>query len=146
MKKPVYDAFDAVIEELRQQLAVDVCSVYVAERNDFLVLAASRGLNLEALGAKLHISQGLTGKVASTRKSLSVKNPHSHPDYFHIASSGEEQYKSYLGIPLVRRQMLYGVLVVQTLKPKLFMMGEIQILFAAGRQLMEQMDTTAMAS
>lgn len=146
MKKPVYDSFDPVVEQLRLELSVDVCSLYIAERNDFLILAATSGLNKQALGTKLHFTQGLTGKVATTRKSLSVKNPHTHPDFYHVASSGEDQYKSYLGIPLVRRQMLYGVLVVQTIKPKLFMMGEIQALFAAGRNLMEQMEITALAS
>lgn len=146
MKKYSDQSLDATIVELRQQLAVDVCSLYLTEREDSLVLAASSGLNNQAVGTKLHYTQGLTGKVASSRKSLSVKNPHTHPDYFHVSGSGEDQYKSYLGIPLVRRQMVYGVLVVQTIKPKLFMMSEIQTLFAAGRTLMEQLDVTAMAS
>lgn len=141
MKNTIADPqLQVIVDQLRQELAVDVCSLYIAQKDDHLLLSASSGLDQKALGARLHITQGLTGKVARSRRSLSVKNPDSHPDYHHVAASGEEKYRSYLGIPLVRRQTLYGVLVVQTIKPKMFFMGEIQTLFAAGRRLMEQLE------
>ena len=72
MKKNEYDAMDVIVEQLRHELSVDVCSLYIVDGKDFLFLAESAGLNPQVVGAKLHFTQGLTGKVASTRKSLSV--------------------------------------------------------------------------
>ncbi len=136
-----------IVKTLGDELNVDVCSLYtLSPGGDRLILIATRGLNQSVVGSHMSVKQGLTGVVARTRRSLSVKNPDTHPDYYHIKGSNEEKYQSYLGIPLVRDQVLFGVLVVQTVRAKLFFMNEIQTLYAAGSRVINVIaDTTAKA-
>jgi phosphotransferase system enzyme I (PtsP) len=126
-----------IVASLSKELSVDVCSLYIATNDNHLELIATYGLSRQALGARMSFEQGLTGRVARTQHSLSVKNPEMHPDYFYVSSSGEEKYHSYLGIPLLREEQLFGVLVVQTLRSKMFFMNEIQSLYEAGKRLMD---------
>lgn len=132
-----------IVKTLGEELTVDVCSLYILTNdNHQLKLAATHGLSQSVIGATMSIKQGLTGVVARTCRSLSVKNPDTHPDYFHIQGSGEEKYQSYLGIPLVKNESLLGVLVVQTIRPKLFFMSEIKSLYAAGYRLIDILSET----
>ncbi len=133
----------AIITQVAQDLAVDVCSLYILDPSvQSLSLLATEGLDHSALGSVMTINQGLTGKVARTMKPLAVKQPHQHPDYFYVQGSGEEHFESFLGIPLLVQSGLYGVLVVQTTTSKMFFHSEIKALYEAGRrviyELMEQ--------
>lgn len=133
-----------IVKTLGDELNVDVCSLYtLCPGGEQLILIATRGLNQSVVGARMSVKQGLTGIVARTRRSLSVKNPDTHPDYFHIKDSNEERYQSYLGIPLIKDKVLFGVLVVQTVRPKLFFMNEIEILYAAGSRVIDVIADTA---
>lgn len=108
-----------------------------------LKLVATNGLSQSVLGVSMSVKQGLTGAVARTRRSLSVKNPSTHPDYYHIQGSGEEKYQSYLGIPLIKNEILFGVLVVQTVRPKMFFVSEIKMLHAAGYRVIDSIAQAA---
>jgi phosphotransferase system enzyme I (PtsP) len=133
--------FTPIIDKLQQELDVQVCSIYLSdEQNKMLTLVASDGLDASAIGAKLSFNQGLTGQVARTKKTVAIKKPHEHPDYHYIAGSGEEQYQSYLGIPLLHYEQLQGVLVVQTVRSKMFFMSDIKKLFEAGREVLRLLD------
>ncbi|HAB04188.1 MAG TPA: phosphoenolpyruvate--protein phosphotransferase, partial [Alcanivorax sp.] len=85
---------------------------------------------------QLGYAQGLTGKVARTRLPVVARVIQDHADYFHVAGSGEERFKSYLGIPLEHDGELHGVLVVQTEQTKTFFHRHIQEVHRAGRDLM----------
>ena len=75
----------AIITQVAQDLAVDVCSLYTLDPSaQSLSLLATEGLDHSALGSVMTINQGLTGKVARTMKPLAVKQPHQHPDYFYV--------------------------------------------------------------
>lgn len=133
-----------IVKDLGEELKVDVCSLYtINPAGTQLKLVATKGLSQSVLGATMSIMQGLTGLVARTRRSLSVKNPSTHPSYFHIQGSGEEKYQSYLGIPLIRDEVLFGVLVVQTIRAKMFFMSEIRMLHAAGYRVIDLYTETA---
>jgi phosphotransferase system enzyme I (PtsP) len=135
---------NTIVKALGDELAVDVCSLYTLNPDgDQLELVATRGLSQSVIGARMSIKQGLTGVVARTRRTLSVKNPSTHPDYFHIHGSGEEKYQSYLGIPLIKDKRLFGVLVVQTVQSKLFFMNEVSMLHKAGYRVLDVIAETA---
>jgi L-methionine (R)-S-oxide reductase len=136
-----------IVKTLGDELNVDVCSLYTLNpAGNQLKLVATRGLSQSAVGARMSINQGLTGVVARTRRCLSVKNPDTHPDYFHIKGSNEERYQSYLGIPLIKDRILFGVLVVQTVRAKMFFMNEIEMLTAAGSRVIDVIAETAQAA
>lgn len=133
---PLYQRVDAV----RSTLDVNVCTLYRAHpEDDALEIVATSGLNQNAVGARLSWHQGLTGKVARTGKPLAARDIQSHEDYFHVAGSGEERFKSYLGIPLMAGTELLGVLVVQTEAMKTFFLKDIRELHSAGRDVMDNL-------
>ncbi len=135
---------NSIVKALGDELGVDVCSLYTLNPSgDQLELVGTNGLSQSVIGARMSIKQGLTGVVARTRRSLSVKNPSAHPSYFHIQGSGEEKYQSYLGIPLIKEMRLFGVLVVQTIRPKLFFMKEVKMLHEAGYRVLDVITETA---
>lgn len=139
---PMYLRVDAV----RSRLEVDVCSLYLAHPGKpVLEIVATSGLSERAVGAKLSFDQGLTGKVARTRKPVAARDIQSHADYFHVEGSNEERFKSYLGIPLERNGELLGVLVIQTEQTKTFFLREIKELHSAGRDVMAGLAETASA-
>lgn len=125
------------VDDVRSRLKVNVCTLYRAHpEDDSLEIVATSGLNQDAVGARLSCQQGLTGKVARTRKPVAARDIQNHADYFHVEGSDEERFKSYLGIPLERDGELLGVLVIQTEQTKTFFLREIKELHSAGRDVM----------
>lgn len=136
LSQSLFERVDAV----RHRLDVDVCSFYIANRRSRLVsIAATSGLNQSAVGAALSWEQGLTGRVARTGKPVTARDIQTHEDYCHIQGSDEEQYKSYLGIPLMRRGRLLGVLVIQTREDRRFHYRDIKELYAAAVDLTDSL-------
>ncbi|QJX03323.1 GAF domain-containing protein [Alcanivorax sp. IO_7] len=88
------------VDAVRRKLDVDVCSLYLARPDQqTLEIVATSGLNQSVIGKQLGYAQGLTGKVARTRQPVVARVIQDHADYFHVEGSGEERFKSYLGIP-----------------------------------------------
>lgn len=109
----------------------DVCSLYLLDDEDqeTLVLRATRGLDPEAVGkVSLKIGEGLTGKVAKEQQVLAIQEPQSHPDYRYFQETGEEQFHTFVGIPLLDRSTSIGVLVIQTRKSHVFSNDELATL------------------
>jgi phosphotransferase system enzyme I (PtsP) len=127
---------DAVVL-LARRLRVDVCTLYVYdEPAEELVLVASAGLLSSAIGYRLPVGSGLTGRVARMKQPVSVKYPARHPEYHYVPGSGEERLQSYLGLPLFDLRQLLGVMVVQTEAPRVFRLNEIEGFYRAGKELL----------
>lgn len=125
------------VDQVRSRLEVDVCSLYLAHPGKpVLEIVATSGLSERAVSAKLSFDQGLTGKVARTRKPVAARDIQNHADYFHVEDSNEERFKSYLGIPLERDSELVGVLVIQTEQTRTFFLRHVKELHSAARDLM----------
>jgi len=128
------------VEQLRQALGVQVCSLYFAHADQqSLEIIATSGLNPRAVGTRLTWQQGLTGRVARTGMPVAARDVQTHADYFHVDGSDEEQFKSYLGIPLKDQSELYGVLVIQTTEKRTFFQKDIHELYCAGQDLIVQL-------
>ena len=106
-----------IVELIADKFNTDVCSVYLLDTNKrSLVLQATVGLHKKSIGrVRMSVHEGLTGLVLEKMQPVFVVNPATHPRYKFFEKSGEEIYRTYLGIPLVHLQNPLGVLVVQTL-------------------------------
>lgn len=128
---------DTIVALVADRFAIDVCSVYIfdAQRN-FLVLASTVGLNRAAIGSVcMHTSEGLTGLVLETMAPVFVRNPSTHPRYKYFAESGEEIYRTFLGLPLIYHQQNLGVLVVQTVDDAAISADDIPVFSAITSQV-----------
>jgi glycogen phosphorylase len=126
-----------VVALIAARFRTDVCSAYLLEPDrSNLVLAATLGLHPRSIGTlRMPLSEGLVGLVAELVRPVAVEDAGKHPRYKYFKESGEEEYHSFLGVPLIDRGMLQGVLVVQTKEPRVFRDHEIHMLSEAADQL-----------
>jgi len=126
-----------VVALIARRFETDVCSAYLLEPDRAnLVLAATVGLRRECVGQlRMAIQEGLTGLVAEQVRPVAAEQAQSHPRFRYFREAGEDAYHSFLGVPLIDRGVLQGVLVVQTIEPRVFREDEIQMLSEAAAQV-----------
>jgi starch phosphorylase len=134
--KPV-DTLMNVVALIASRFKTDVCSAYLLEPDrSNLVLAATLGLHPRSIGTlRMPLHEGLTGLVAEQLVPVAEADARRHPRYKYFKESGEEEYHSFLGVPLIDRGILQGVLVVQTKEPRAFGEHEIRMLVEAANQV-----------
>lgn len=121
-------SLQAIVALLAGHFRSDVCSLYQLDpAGGALLLRASKGLRPEAVGrTALALGEGLVGTVAETRRLLALENAQADERFVFRPETGEEIYRSFLGIPLIRAQTLLGVLVVQHCEPRRYGDEEIE--------------------
>ena len=131
------DTLMKVVALIAARFRTDVCSAYLLEPDrSNLVLAATLGLHPRSIGSlRMPLHEGLSGLVAEQLLPVAVADARNHPRYKFFKASGEEEYHSFLGVPLIDRGILQGVLVVQTKDPRTFREDEIRMLVDAAAQV-----------
>src|ERR1700691_4447489 len=127
------DTLMNIVALIAARFRTDVCSAYLLgpDRSN-LVLAATLGLHPRSIGAlRMPLNEGLSGLVAEQLLPVAVADARNHPRYKYFQDSGEDEYRSFLGVPLIDRGLLQGVLVVQTKEPRIFRESEIRMLVDA---------------
>jgi len=126
-----------VVALIAKRFHADVCSAYLLEPDRAnLVLAATLGLRHECVGTlRMVVNEGLTGLVAEEVRPVAVEQVRTHPRFKYFPQSGEDAVQSFLGVPLLDRGVLQGVLVVQTIEPRKFSDEEIEMLVKAAAQV-----------
>ncbi|MEZ5401403.1 MAG: alpha-glucan family phosphorylase [Bryobacteraceae bacterium] len=126
-----------IVAFIAGRFRTDVCSAYLLEPDrSRLVLAATVGLRPESVGAlRLALSEGLAGLVAEQLGPVSVPEVRLHPRFKYFREAGEDDYHSFLGVPVFSLGVLQGVLVVQTVDPRHFSSEEVQGLVAAAAEV-----------
>src|ERR1700757_5128380 len=126
-----------VVGLIAERCQTDVCSAYLLEPDRAnLVLAATLGLRPQCIGKlRMGIHEGLAGLVAELVRPVAVAEVKKHPRFKYFSEAGEDDYQSFLGVPLIDRGVLQGVLVVQTVEPRIFHQSEIQMLSQAAPQV-----------
>jgi starch phosphorylase len=122
---------------IRQRFATDVCSVYLLEADrTTLVLAATVGLRPESVGrVRMRVTEGLAGLVAEELRPQVVHDATRHPRFKYFSEAGEDPYQTFLGVPIVDRGVLQGVLVIQTASARSFNDDDVSMLVTAGAQV-----------
>ncbi len=131
------DTLMKVVALIATRFQTDVCSAYLLEPDrSNLVLAASLGLHPRSIGKlRMPLHEGLAGLVAEQVMHVAVADATKHPRFKYFKESGEEEYHSFLGVPLIDRGVLQGVLVVQTKEARVFREDEIRMLTEAAHQV-----------
>src|ERR1700685_3665311 len=104
-----------VVALIAKRFETDVCSVYLIEPDRAnLVLAATVGLRRQCIGSlRMGIHEGLAGLVAEQVRPVAVERAKDHPRFKYFHEAGEDAYQSFVGVPLLARAFLQGVLVVR---------------------------------
>ena len=126
-----------IVHLIHRRFATDVCSVYLLEPDrSSLVLAATIGLRHEGIGrVRMRLTEGLVGLVAEQVRPVVVRDTSTHPRFKYFQDAGEDPYRTFLGVPVMDRGLLQGVLVVQTAEARAFSDDDVGQLMAAGGQV-----------
>jgi phosphotransferase system enzyme I (PtsP) len=126
-----------VVRIVAEELSSEVASIYLL-RDGMLELYATQGLAQAAVHVtRLSMGQGLVGVIAATREPLNLAEAKQHPDFVYRPETGEEDYHSFAGVPIVRRESAIGVLAVQHREPRDYDEVEIEALQTVAMVLSE---------
>jgi starch phosphorylase len=131
------DTLTNLVALIAQRFHTEVCSAYLLEPDRArLVLAASVGLRPDCVGnLRMGLHEGLAGLVAEQVRPIAVEQVKNHPRFKYFHEAGEDNFQSFLGVPVVERGVLEGVLVVQTAEPRVFREIEIRLLVEAAAEV-----------
>ncbi len=104
-----------IVSRVREAMGADVCSIYLTDHaRGELVLMASEGLDPRSVGkVRLARDKGLVGLVSEREEPLNLDDAPAHPRFVYIPETGEAPFHGFLGVPIVHRRRVLGVLVVQ---------------------------------
>jgi len=129
---------DRLTDIIAEETGSDVCSIYLVQPSGALELSATHGLNPGAVHAvRLRAGEGLVGVVARKARPFAVEDAPAHPNFAYKPETGEEPYKSFVGVPILRGGRLVGVLTAQTASMWLTTEEEIETLQTVAMLLAE---------
>jgi len=129
------DPLDEVLQRMCEHVAViahaEVVSVYVREEREdgiWLVMRANVGFPRDTLGqVMLRPGEGITGWAAERMRPMSAAIAKDDTHYKFVPELGEEQYPSFLSVPLVTGGVSVGVLNFQRSETAEFSSTEVAL-------------------
>ncbi|MFP6706180.1 MAG: phosphoenolpyruvate--protein phosphotransferase [Alphaproteobacteria bacterium] len=107
------DRMDQLVMAIAANMVAEVCSIYLL-RDGMLELFATEGLNPSAVHkTTLRIGEGLVGQIAQLARPVALSEARTHPNFAARPETGEEDYHSLMGVPVLRGGRVVGVLVLQ---------------------------------
>jgi phosphotransferase system enzyme I (PtsP) len=129
---------DKLVSLIATNMVAEVCSIYLRRAGKSLELFATEGLNRAAVhNTRMKEGEGLVGLVASTAEAVNLSDAPSDPHFSYRPETGEDPYKSFLGVPIVRGGQVFGVLTVQNRAAVLYAEEEVEALQTVAMVLAE---------
>ena len=130
-------ALKVIVTRVKAAIGADVCSVYLTNFEERThVLMATDGFRQESVGkVRLPLGRGLVGLVAERAEPVNEADAPAHPRYMKITDTGEVSYHGFLGVPIIQRRKVLGVLVVRQAEERQFGDAEVTFLFTLAAQL-----------
>jgi len=116
------EALKVVVERVKEVLHADACGIFISneERGEY-VLMAVEGLDTALVGkTKVKYGRGIIGLIGEREEPINIDKATEHPNYYHCPSMHEDHYNAFLGVPMMYRGQLLGVLFVQQKEPRCF--------------------------
>ncbi|MCP5432886.1 MAG: phosphoenolpyruvate--protein phosphotransferase [Alphaproteobacteria bacterium] len=123
------ERLDKLVRMIAANMVAEVCSVYLLAEAGDLELFATEGLNPAAVHAtRLKVGEGLVGTIAETAESLNLSDAPAHPKFAYRPETGEDPYRSLMGVPILRAGRTLGVLLVQNRTHRHYTDDEVEAL------------------
>jgi len=130
--------FDRLVSVIAANMVAEVCSIYLRRAGRVLELFATEGLNRAAVHrTRLRSGEGLVGLVAEAAEPINLSEAPSHPRFSYRPETGEDPFRSFLGVPIVRGGQVYGVLTVQNRAARIYDEEEVEALQTVAMVLAE---------
>src|SRR5690242_4990543 len=137
------ERLNKLVSMVASTMVADVCSIYLS-RGAFHELFATEGLKSDAVHrTRLNMDEGLVGFVAETTTHLNIADAPHHERFSYRPETGEDPYNSFLGVPIVRSERTFGVLVVQNRVQRRYSDDEVEALQTVAMVLAEMVASGA---
>lgn len=111
---PISDKLDKIVTMIVQQTGTDAGTCYIAVDDNYLELFAACGFKPNIVHKiSLRVGEGLVGEVAQNVRSVTIADVWKNPQFSYKPGMGEEAYKSFIGVPIIRWNRAIGVLTLQ---------------------------------
>ncbi|MGD0192237.1 MAG: phosphoenolpyruvate-utilizing N-terminal domain-containing protein, partial [Rhizomicrobium sp.] len=129
---------DRLVSVIAANMVAEVCSIYLRRAGNSLELFATEGLNRAAVHrTRMRSGEGLVGVVAETAEAINLSEAPSHPRFSYRPETGEDPYRSFLGVPILRGGQVFGVLTVQNRAARQYDEEEVEALQTVAMVLAE---------
>ena len=120
---------DRIVNLIAADMVAEVCSIYVRRAGNILELFATQGLKRDAVHQiRMRLGEGLVGHIAERCEIVNTSDAHRHPRFHYFPETGEEIYRSFLGVPILRGGEVAGVVVVQNTVARIYAEDEVEAL------------------
>ncbi len=126
-----------IVRRIKEAVPFDACSVYLSDRvTEQFVLTASSGLGIEpAEPPRIDGRSGLLGLVNERRDLVALTNATAHPLYRHASGMGDNRFETFIGMPLIHREHMCGILVGWKLSPCDLTAEQLKFVLTLGARL-----------
>jgi len=129
---------DKLVTVIASNMVAEVCSIYLRRAGKVLELYATEGLNRTAVhNTRLKEGEGLVGLIAETAEAVNLSDAPADPHFSYRPETGEDPFKSFLGVPIVRGGQVFGVLTVQNKAERIYAEEEVDALQTVAMVLAE---------
>jgi phosphotransferase system enzyme I (PtsP) len=129
---------DKLVAVIASNMVAEVCSIYLRRAGKVLELFATEGLARTAVHqTRLKEGEGLVGLVSETAEAVNLSDAPSDPHFSYRPETGEDPFKSFLGVPIVRGGQVFGVLTVQNQAERVYAEEEVEALQTVAMVLAE---------
>ena len=129
---------DKLVTVIASNMVAEVCSIYLRRAGKILELFATEGLNRAAVhNTRLREGEGLVGMVSETAEAVNLSDAPSDPHFSYRPETGEDPFKAFLGVPIVRGGQVFGVLTVQNRAERIYAEEEVEALQTVAMVLAE---------
>jgi phosphotransferase system enzyme I (PtsP) len=129
---------DKLVAVIASNMVAEVCSIYLRRAGKMLELFATEGLNRAAVHTtRMREGEGLVGLVCETAEAVNLSDAPSDPHFSYRPETGEDPYKTFLGVPIVRGGQVFGVLTVQNKAERIYAEEEVEALQTVAMVLAE---------
>jgi len=123
------ERLDKIVRLIARDMVAEVCSIYVRRAGDVLELFATEGLKAEAVHqTRLRVGEGIVGDIAAQSRPTALAEAQSHPNFAFRPETGEEIYKSMMGVPILRGGRVLGVVAVQNRTSRSYTDEEVEVM------------------
>ena len=135
---PTQQRLDRIVSLIATHMRTETCSIYLRDHAKRFELCASHGLNEQAIHHTILMPrEGLIGNIAAHARPLNLAEAQAHPDYAYRKETGEEVYRSFLGVPILRNGHVIGVLTVRNREARHYTEDNVDILLTIAMLLAE---------
>jgi len=129
---------DKLVTVIASNMVAEVCSIYLRRAGKILELFATEGLNRTAVhNTRLKEGEGLVGLVSETAEAVNLSDAPADPHFSYRPETGEDPFKAFLGVPIVRGGQVFGVLTVQNKAERIYAEEEVEALQTVAMVLAE---------